>query len=164
MLTLERKVAMKKRLRNLQLIVEHVIEHISEIHNEKSEGESMVGLTSGLDVSLLREIHAHMDQMEREIKSFHDSVAKVNQRWRRHLHRPLPVVEVGDKLPAGLIVPVTLDCFVDGFMIGIACALSPPAGIILGAANCLEMSFLGMAYSTRITKCKFLSIVELLFS
>ena len=53
----------------------------------------------------------------------------------------------------GLVIPVTLDCFVDGFLIGISCALSPAAGIILGAANCLEMGFLGMAYATRIKQC-----------
>ena len=29
----------------------------------------------------------------------------------------------------------------------------PPVGIILGVANTLEMSFLGMAYTTRIMKC-----------
>ena len=46
-----------------------------------------------------------------------------------------------------------MDCFIDGFLIGIACALSPSAGIILGVANTLEMSFLGMAYATRLTKC-----------
>ena len=48
---------------------------------------------------------------------------------------------------------MTLDCFVDGFLIGVSSALSPTAGIVLGLANCLEMSFLGMAYSARITKC-----------
>ena len=56
-------------------------------------------------------------------------------------------------LTVGLVVPVTMDCFIDGFLIGVSCALSPSAGIILGAANCLEMSFLGMAYAARLTKC-----------
>ena len=59
----------------------------------------------------------------------------------------------GDKVPYGLVVPVIMDCFTDGFLIGVAVALSFKAGIILGAANCLEMSFLGMAYSTRLVKC-----------
>ena len=43
--------------------------------------------------------------------------------------------------------------FVDGFLIGVACALSRRAGWILALANCLEMSFLGMAVSMRVRKC-----------
>jgi hypothetical protein len=46
-----------------------------------------------------------------------------------------------------------MDCFIDGFLIGVTCTLAPKAGIVLGAANCLEMAFLGMAYATRIVKC-----------
>lgn len=56
-------------------------------------------------------------------------------------------------MPYGLVVPVALDCFTDGFLIGVAVALSFHAGVILGAANCLEMSFLGMAYAARLFKC-----------
>lgn len=43
--------------------------------------------------------------------------------------------------------------FVDGFLIGVACALSRRAGWILALANCLEMAFLGMAVSMRVRKC-----------
>lgn len=41
----------------------------------------------------------------------------------------------------------------DGFLIGVACALSRRAGCILALANCLEMAFLGMAVSMRVRKC-----------
>ena len=63
------------------------------------------------------------------------------------------ICALGDKVPYGLVVPVVMDCFADGFLIGVAVALSFNAGVILGAANCLEMSFLGMVYSTRLVKC-----------
>lgn len=43
--------------------------------------------------------------------------------------------------------------FVDGFLIGVALALSKRAGCILAIANCLEMAFLGMAVSIRVRKC-----------
>ena len=46
-----------------------------------------------------------------------------------------------------------LHSFVDGFLIGVACALSRRAGCILALANCLEMAFLGMAVSMRVRKC-----------
>ena len=51
--------------------------------------------------------------------------------------------ELGDAVPVSLVVPVTLDCFVDGFLIGVSVSISPSAGIVLSVANCLEMSFLG---------------------
>lgn len=130
---------MRLRIRNLQLIGQHLLEHLVDLN---------------VDPLVVKELHAHLDQMDEEVKKLHDSVSKFGQRWVRSHSRPLPVPEEGDTLPVGLIIPVTLDCFVDGFMIGITCALSPPAGIILGAANCLEMFFLGLAYATRITKCK----------
>eukprot|EP00595_Chromulina_sp_UTEXLB2642_P002390 CAMPEP_0196767874 /NCGR_PEP_ID=MMETSP1095-20130614/42065_1 /TAXON_ID=96789 ORGANISM="Chromulina nebulosa, Strain UTEXLB2642" /NCGR_SAMPLE_ID=MMETSP1095 /ASSEMBLY_ACC=CAM_ASM_000446 /LENGTH=545 /DNA_ID=CAMNT_0042136649 /DNA_START=42 /DNA_END=1683 /DNA_ORIENTATION=- len=135
--TEERKLAIKQRLRNLKLIVDHIIEHIHE---------------SKIDAHLLSELYSHMDDMERQITLFHATVATVSQRWTRR-SRPMPEPVTGDFIPVGLVIPVTLDCFVDGFLIGVSCALSPEAGIILGAANCLEMSFLGMAYSTRLSRC-----------
>mmetsp|Transcript_19892 Transcript_19892/g.18064 ORF Transcript_19892/g.18064 Transcript_19892/m.18064 type:complete len:497 (+) Transcript_19892:50-1540(+) len=135
--TEERKLAIKQRLRNLKLIVDHIIEHIHE---------------SKIDGNLLSELYSHVDDMERQITLFHATVATVSQRWTRR-SRPMPEPVTGDFIPVGLVIPVTLDCFVDGFLIGVSCALAPTAGIILGAANCLEMSFLGMAYSTRLSRC-----------
>ena len=53
----------------------------------------------------------------------------------------------------GLLLPVIVDSIVDGFLIGLSVALSPKAGYILSGANCLEMSFLGMALTVRVMKC-----------
>jgi zinc transporter ZupT len=135
--TEDRKLMMKQRLRNLNLIVDHIIEHMHE---------------TNVDASLLRELNAHIDQMEHQISIFHASVCTATQRWS-HRSRPLFTPQQGDFLPMSLIIPVTLDCLVDGFMIGVTISLSFTAGIVLAAANCLEMGFLGMAYATRITKC-----------
>lgn len=134
--TEERKIAMKQRLRNLKLIVDHTIEHINE---------------TSINQSLLEEVHSHINDMDQQIAQFHVSVEKATQKWRRS--RELMPTKLGDTLPMGLVVPVTVDCFVDGFLIGVSCAIAPAAGIILGAANCLEMASLGMAYAARINKC-----------
>lgn len=97
-------------------------------------------------------MNEHIEDMDGIINSFHDTVEVAARRWIRRA-RPMPEPEEGDTLPTGLIIPVTIDCFVDGFLIGVSCALSPKAGIVLGFANCLEMAFLGMAYATRLKKC-----------
>lgn len=70
--------------------------------------------------------------MDHQIEDFHENVAKVSNRWNHHNRTTLFVTKPGDTLPVGLVIPVTLDCFTDGFLIGVSCALSPPAGIILG--------------------------------
>jgi zinc transporter ZupT len=133
----EKIIAMKHRLQLLQASATHVIGHMN-------------GGT--YDLSTIKEIYEHMEDMDHVISSFHDQVANATSRWTRR-HRILPDTNVGDVVPVSLVIPVTMDCFVDGFLIGVTCALSPNAGIVLGCANCLEMSFLGMAYALRITKC-----------
>lgn len=97
-------------------------------------------------------MHQHMTDMDQIINTFHDSVENVASRWTRR-NRELPEPELGATIPAGLVIPVALDCFVDGFLIGVSCGISPQAGIVLGAANTLEMASLGMAYSVRLNKC-----------
>lgn len=101
---------------------------------------------------LLKEIYEHMGDMENIINEFHDTVAIVSNKWIRR-NKAMPEPELGSVIPMKLVIPVTMDCFVDGFLIGVSCSLSPAAGIVLGFANCLEMAFLGMAYATRLKKC-----------
>jgi zinc transporter ZupT len=103
-------------------------------------------------LNTIKEIHEHMEDMDNVLDSFHDQVMTAASRWIRR-RRALPETSVGDSVPISLVIPVTMDCFVDGFLIGVSCALSSKAGIVLGCANCLEMSFLGMAYAMRIVKC-----------
>jgi len=132
-----KKAQMKRRVHVLVLAAEHILEHVTE-HNSISS-------------DILQEVYMHMDEMEKHLEFFHDSVQHVASRWSRRDNLPTP--ELGDYLPIGLIVPVTMDCFTDGLLIGVACALKAEAGIILGFANCLEMGFLGIAYSWRLGKC-----------
>lgn len=132
----ERKINIKKRLTSLRYTSDHLLEHLNETY---------------IDQFLIKEIYEHMGEMDVHIEHFHNSVDVLDKIWRRS--RPLVEPAVGDTLPVSLIIPVTLDCFVDGLLIGISLGLEPKAGIILACANCLEMSFLGMAYSARIAKC-----------
>ena len=103
------------------------------------------------NVQVLQEIHTHMDDMEVQINKFHDVVAESANKWRRS--QPFPVIVEGDSIPVSLIIPVCIDSFVDGFLIGITVSISFKAGLILSLANCLEMGFLGMALTTRVMKC-----------
>lgn len=131
---------MTLRLGNLNAITDHIIEHIQE---------------DVVDKALIKELYDHMGEMETQITKFHSSVCDIGNRWVRkgRSARSLPVVEEGDSIPVNLVIPVVIDCFVDGFLIGIAVSLAPKAGFVLCAANCLEMSILGMAYSGAVSKC-----------
>jgi zinc transporter ZupT len=135
-MTEERKLVMKKRLNKLRSTVEHLVEHIDE---------------PVIDKHVLHEMYHHMSTIDTQLSKFHDIVEKNASKWRRN--DQLPETQIGDKLPVNLILPVTIDCFVDGFLIGVSVAISPKAGYILAVANCFEMSFLGMAYASRLVKC-----------
>lgn len=132
----DRKQFLQKYLKVLRGNAEHLVEHIQE---------------PVLDRHVVQEMRIHMDHMDKQIDSFHDNVESVGAKWNRLL--PNIETNIGDKLPLGLIIPVYMDAFVDGFLIGISSAISFKAGIILCIANCLEMSFLGMAYTSRLVKC-----------
>lgn len=134
-LTEEKKVAMSDRLKLLRLTAVHLVDHIRE---------------DQIDEDLINEMEQHMKDMDRHIQHFHEAMDTWTSKWR---HIPMPNIEYGATLPMSLVIPVTLDCFVDGFLIGVSVALSPKAGYVLSGANCLEMGSLGMAYSARIAKC-----------
>jgi len=141
--TEERKANIVKGINGLRFTVEHLLEHINE---------------QTIDKEVLQEMRIHMDYMDKQISFFHDSIEKVTQKWKRN--HQLPATQEGDTLPLGLVLPVTMDCFVDGFLIGISTAINFKAGAVLGAANCLEMSFLGMAYAARLKKCTASSFLD----
>eukprot|EP01040_Poterioochromonas_malhamensis_P010505 gene10505-11436_t len=132
----EKNVNLEKNISGLRLIVEHILEHIQE---------------PVLDRDVVREMRIHIDHMDKQISLFHESIESAAARW--HVRLPKIDTNEGDTLPMGLVMPVCLDSFVDGFLIGISSVISIKAGIILSFANCLEMSFLGMAYSSRLKKC-----------
>ncbi len=135
-LTNERKEMILSNAEGLLMTANHLLEHISEpkLHKEH-----------------VKEMRIHMDYMDKQINAFHKSIEHVADRW----HRNLPHIETqeGDTLPMGLVIPVYMDAATDGFLLGISATISLKAGIVLSFANCLEMSFLGMAYASRLVKC-----------
>ena len=126
---------LRNGLRRLKATAEHLCEHVRDA-------------TLGRDIRVLAEMHAHMTHLERHLHSFHDAVSQAGSRWIRKF----PLTPPGAPLPLGLVLTVALDCVVDGFLGGIACGLSPKAGVVLGCATTLEMGVLGMAYAARVLR------------
>ena len=136
LITPDNSQALCVRLGILKEAASHLLEHIN---------------SGQFNVDILQEMHAHIDDIDTQLSQFHDNVQKTFSRWRRA--RPMVVPEEGDTVPMSLLLPVIVDSIVDGFLIGLSVALSPKAGYILSGANCLEMSFLGMALTVRVMKC-----------
>ena len=133
-----RKLQIKGRLAGLRATAQHLIEHVKE---------------SKIDDETLVEMHEHMAHFDAQLSSFHEQIETAASKWRKSRPTTMPETVEGDTIPMNLVVPVVIDCFIDGFLIGIACAISEPAGVILGVANTFEMTFMGVAYSSRLTKC-----------
>jgi zinc transporter ZupT len=133
----DRKRRIQASFDSMKYMCTHLVEHVE---------------SNRITIPLIREMHQHVDDMEHQISSLHMITEEVSFKWRRAT-KAMPDPAVGSTVPASLIIPVTIDGFVDGFMIGIACAVSRKAGVILSCANCLEMAFLGMAVSVRVRKC-----------
>jgi zinc transporter ZupT len=133
----DRNERLETSLESLKYMCHHLIDHI-----ERPQ----------ITIPVIREMHQHIDDMDHQINSIHHITEEVSFKWRRTT-KSIPDPAVGSTVPASLLIPVTIDGFVDGFMIGIACAVSHKAGLILSMANFLEMAFLGMAVSVRIRKC-----------
>lgn len=141
--TEERKQRIRKGVSGLKLMALHMQDHLHLL------GDATISK------AVLKEMHLHMLQMDRQISAFHEQVEGVGSRWDKP--SPLQLSAAGmqplQPLPLSLILPVVLDCMVDGFLMGVSSSISLKAGIVLSLANCLEMAFLGMAYSARLSKC-----------
>ena len=127
----EHPEAVTELLQKFQEVTAHIIEHT---HSTISAEE-------------LVEVYGHMVELRDHVDGLHGHVDTASAKWRRS--HPFPEMRPGDSISSGLVVPVCLDSIVDGFIIGIACATSMNAGIIMAIVNSMEMSFLGMAYSPR---------------
>lgn len=103
---------------------------------------------SAVNNQMIKRLYSEMDEVDRALDSIHESV---EYRWRRS--RPFPVIPVGSPIPLSMLLPIIIDGFIDGFMVGVSCSISINAGIVLSFANSIEMSLLGMALSSRVTKC-----------
>lgn len=79
-----------------------------------------------------------MHDMDRIIDKFHKQVEIVAFKWKRRKELPIPVI--GSGIPGSLIIPVIIDCIIDGFVIGLTTSISFRAGLILGLATSIEVS------------------------
>lgn len=103
------------------------------------------------DRVLIREIYDEMNDAGQKLVDVHNSVEVGFSKWTRS--RPFHPIEEGAHVPLGMLIPICVDGLCDGFLIGVSCALSFDAGIILASANSIEMSLLGAALSARVAKC-----------
>jgi zinc transporter ZupT len=134
-LTENKKQLIVKEMNVLSTIAKHLMGHLSAEYYTPHN---------------IQEIHDHVQDMDRQLNTFHELFDRWTWKWKSaELYEP----SLGETLPSSLIIPVVIDCFVDGFLIGITIAISTQAGYLLAAANCLEMGSLGMAYSSRLAKC-----------
>jgi zinc transporter ZupT len=102
----------------------------------------------------LRKLYSYLDEMEKELDQLHGTVEGYTYQWgKRSKTFNIPIPEIGSKIPMSFLVPVIIDCIVDGLLLGITTSISFHAGFILSFANAIEMAFLGLAVSIRIQKC-----------
>ena len=127
---------MAARLQELKTILTHTMAHIRD---------------DQMDVSTLKEVNFHMNEIEDSLHKFHHSVEHSALKWVQAEDEFQP--EVGATIPWRFFFLTLLDAVTDGFMIGVTTGLAPKAGFILGFANTLEMAFLGMALSSRLGNC-----------
>ena len=122
---------LKARCAELRGAVAHLNEHLSN--------------KSGFDRAVVLEMHGHMDELDAMLDKFHVSVQQGFSFWLRRMPQG-PGLQ-GAPLPRAMLVAVTVDAFVDGFLIGISTSVSAHTGLVLAAANVLEMGFVGAAFA-----------------
>jgi len=130
------KAALQGRIGELKAAVSHLQEHFA-VHV--------------FDQPTVLEVHGHMGELDALLHGFHEGVQEGISTWRRR--GPIRTPSAGARLPVGLVAAVHVDSFVDGFLIGISCAFSHRAGLVLAVANVLEMGFIGAAYASTVAAC-----------
>ena len=132
----EDKDALRARMADMKAALAHLQEHLS---------------APALDRNTVLEVHGHMVELEEMLETMHKQSADSFSYWRRR--GPEPQGPQGGGLPWTLIVPVTIDAFVDGFLIGLTCAQNHHGGLVLAFATCIEMAFLGAAFAATVSRC-----------
>ena len=130
----EEKTALQSKVVELKAALAHLQSHMD---------------APSLDRSTVKEVHDHFDELEEKLQSFHNMSSATFSYWRRGDANRHPL---GAKLPWSLIIPVVIDSFVDGFLIGLSCSLSHHAGLVLAFATCIEMTFLGAAFAATVSR------------
>lgn len=131
---------LKTRCEELRGAVAHLNEHLTT--------------TSGFDRAVVLEMHGHMGELDAMLDKFHVSVQQGFSFWLRRMPTAADDRRLrGAPLPRGMLVAVTVDAFVDGFLIGISTSVSLHTGLVLAAANVLEMGFVGAAFAGSVSMC-----------
>jgi hypothetical protein len=117
------------------------------------------GQTDVVSPEALKVIYRLLRNMDRKLNNLHSTVDRAAFRYKRRSQKMGPVPVKGSIIPVSLVIPVAVDCAMDGFLIGLSCALSHRAGVILGLVTCIEMGALGAAFGLRINKCTGSSII-----
>jgi hypothetical protein len=133
------KAALRARVGGLKTAMMHLQEHMA---------------APSLDAATVLEVHEHMNDLDAMLHTFHKKSDDTFSRWRRRTTTDVEAAaRTGAPLPWSLIGPVTIDALVDGFLIGLSCALSAHAGLVLAGATCIEMAFLGAAFAATVSRC-----------
>lgn len=94
-------------IQNLYAISKHLLDHIDE------------NVITPYD---LQEIYSHINEFETNIRIFHDNIELTNfSKWKRK--KLIPIPKKGSKISLSLVIPIVVDCIVDGSLIGLSCSL-----------------------------------------
>jgi len=106
---------------------------------------------TAFDVPTILEVHKHMTELDGMLSNFHTEVQTGTTYWRMRGGGPEPAA--GSRLPLSLLAAVYVDSWIDGFLIGISCVFSQHAGLVLAAANVMEMGFVGATFANTVSRC-----------
>lgn len=134
----------KKMLLTNVLAIKECVAHLLEHFDGQ---EDVLGMAD------IVEVHGHLSELEKLLTSFHDEVQNGMTHWRVLGGRKNIKVGSGARLPLSLVAAVYVDSFIDGFLIGISCVFNQHAGLVLAAANVLEMGFVGASFANTVTRC-----------
>eukprot|EP01052_Picozoa_sp_SAG31_P030426 SAG31_NODE_3119_length_4656_cov_3.057055_5_plen_239_part_00 len=132
--------------------------HLSELRENVTAVRTAVCRTG--DAASLSRVNSEVALLAGTLDHIHDRHVERGTSFRRW--RPVQPIRLSEEraedatvtpatepiqVPWGIVVAVTVDGGVDGFLIGLAFIAKPEAGILMALATCLEMGFLGISYS-----------------
>lgn len=101
---------------------------------QAAEGVHAVLNDEGLTTDDLVGVHKGMNNMDLRLNELHKAIEGYSFKWGRRGKKRIIAVPstTGSVVPTSLIIPVVVDCIVDGFLVGSTSSISPRAGLILG--------------------------------
>ena len=150
---------MRSKLAQLKISESEITKSSLELRDGKGKG-SYSTFSVVVTVDDLEGIYKSMSNIAVSLDIFHEKVGQTrdNKLYPNVLENHpkanlLLVTAPGPKLPISFIALIFIDAFTDGFLIGLAYAVSPKAGIVIAFANTLEMSLVGISFASRLMNC-----------